>query len=129
VVCLCKLVIQGWLLKLTSFHLIRIVNPFDGDQPATAKHLTQNLKVAVELYETKTAIIGKPIFETGRSPAGTREAVAKEIREVIKKCRGAEGRELRRNVEKVKRSLSNAWKSDGPAKLELDKFVEMYLSN
>jgi hypothetical protein len=105
----------------------RIANPFDGDQPATAKHLSQNLKVAFELYETKTAMIGKPVLETGKSPSGTREAVAAEIRSVVGKCRGAEGRVLRANVEKVKSALEHAWKSDGPAKLELRNFVEKYL--
>ncbi|KIM47390.1 glycosyltransferase family 1 protein [Hebeloma cylindrosporum] len=102
--------------------------PFVTDQPTTSIHLSCDLKVAFELMEVRTGPDGlKPLLRNGVAAKGTREAVGKEIREVIDACRGERGEELRRNAKGFKEKFAKAWEDGGEAKLELKAFLERYV--
>ncbi|KAJ7678554.1 UDP-Glycosyltransferase/glycogen phosphorylase [Mycena rosella] len=90
--------------------------PFDADQPAAAKHLTQNLNVAFELVEVRTGLGLQPSYDNDRAPRGTCEAVGIEVRSIIDHSRGDAGREKRKNVAQLKLKLGNAWDDEGPAR-------------
>ena len=106
----------------------RICWPFTADQPITSAHLSCNLKVAIELVEVRTGADGlKPMLRNGLAAKGTREAVGKEIREVLDACRGGRGEELRRNAEEMQCKFQKAWDDDGEAKRELNAFLERYV--
>ncbi|KAJ6460357.1 hypothetical protein C8R47DRAFT_1242821 [Mycena vitilis] len=100
--------------------------PFDADQPAAAKHLTQNLDVAFELIEVRTGLGLKPLYGSDKAPRGTREAVGIEIREIIDQARGDVGEEKRNNVERLRQELNEAWNDDGAAKCALKAFLKSY---
>jgi hypothetical protein len=90
--------------------------------------LSCNLKVAFELVEVRTGPDGlKPMLRNGLAAKGTREAVGKEIRQVIDACRGERGEELKRNAEELKRKFEKAWEDDGEAKRDLNAFLERYV--
>jgi hypothetical protein len=67
------------------------------------------------------------MLRNGLAAQGTREAVGKEIRQVIDACRGEQGAELRRNAEEMKWKFEKAWEDDGEAKRELNAFLERYV--
>ena len=67
------------------------------------------------------------MLRNGLAAQGTREAVGKEIRQVIDACRGERGKELRRNAQEWKVKFEKAWDDDGEAKLELHAFLEQYI--
>ncbi|KAJ7746615.1 UDP-Glycosyltransferase/glycogen phosphorylase [Mycena metata] len=98
--------------------------PFDADQPSAAKHLTQNLNVAFELREVRTGLGLKPSYGSDTTPAGTRQAVGKEIRETIDQLRTHVGKEKRENVERLKAEMTKAWEKDGPARRALASFLK-----
>ncbi|KDR69167.1 hypothetical protein GALMADRAFT_145572 [Galerina marginata CBS 339.88] len=102
--------------------------PFEADQPAAAAHLTENLNVAIELIEVRTGEHGlKPLLRNGRAAKGTREAVGLEIREVIDSCRGAKGKELRKNAEDMQSKFAEAWQDNGISRKELRAFLGKYI--
>ncbi|KAG5635137.1 hypothetical protein H0H81_012325 [Sphagnurus paluster] len=100
--------------------------PFDGDQPTAAVHVTENLKVAFELIEVRTGQGLRPICRNGKTPKGTREAVGEEIRRVLDSCKGEEGEQLRRNAERLRGELADAWKEGGTASVAISQFLEKY---
>lgn len=48
------------------------------------------------------------------------------MREVVDKCRGSKGEELRKNAEAVKVQLLGAWTDDGVAAKNLRAFLDKY---
>ena len=111
------------LLKPFPF---RICWPFSADQPAAAAHITENLKVAFELFQVRTGDNGlKPMHRNGLSSTaeGTREAVGIEIRQTIDLCRSEKGQEMRSCAEKFRVKFAKAWEEDGIARQEIRKFL------
>ncbi|KAF9559428.1 UDP-Glycosyltransferase/glycogen phosphorylase [Agrocybe pediades] len=100
--------------------------PFHADQPEGAYHLT-DAGLAIELLQVRTGEhASKPLRRNGKGAAGTREAVGKEIREVLDACRGEKGAQMRRNVEMMKMEFLSAWEKEGPARKELERFLKRY---
>ncbi|KAJ7210324.1 hypothetical protein GGX14DRAFT_625273 [Mycena pura] len=106
---------HGGLMESLSSGVPLICWPFDADQPAAAKHLTHNLNVAFELVEVRTGLGMKPSYGSDKVPEGTREAVGREIRAVVVDCRGETGKEKRKNAERLRAELLEAWSVGGPA--------------
>ncbi|KAF9486599.1 UDP-Glycosyltransferase/glycogen phosphorylase [Pholiota conissans] len=103
--------------------------PFTGDQPLGIAQLETHHKVAIELVEVRTGEHGlKPIRRLGdRTPVGTREAVGREIREVIDHVRGEKGKEMAVNAARVKKEIAQLWEEDGVGKKELAAFLEKFV--
>lgn len=104
----------------------RICWPFDGDQPAAAAHLSENLGVAFELVEVRTGNGLQPLCRTGQAPQGTREAVGVEIRTVIDASRGQQGAEMRKQAEKIKVKFAEAWEGGGTTKSAIRAFLNPF---
>ncbi|PPQ70942.1 hypothetical protein CVT25_013291 [Psilocybe cyanescens] len=101
--------------------------PFDADQPVAAYHLSETLKVAIELIEVRTGEKGlKPLLRNGRKPKGTREAVGIEFRETLDACLGERGQELRRNAQDIKTLFAKSWGAGGISRQEFDAFLKKY---
>ena len=66
------------------------------------------------------------MYRNGLTPAGSREAVGIEVREIIDLCRGEKGQEIRNNAEKLKVKFAKAWEEDGAARQEMRKFLQKY---
>jgi hypothetical protein len=98
-----------------------------ADQPAAAAHITENLKVAYELFQVRTGDGLRPLARNGLTPEGTREAVGIEIRQTIDSCRSEKGQELRSNAEKFKVKFARAWEGDGIARQEIRRFLSKYI--
>lgn len=117
-----SLTLCNFLTLLMPFN--RICWPFDLDQPAAAKNLTENLNVAFELIEVRTGLGLKPILSTGKTPKGTQDAVGTEMREVIDQCHGEIGQEKRKNVLRIKSELAKAWEHEGIARAAIREFIQ-----
>lgn len=99
-----------------------------GDQPHNAAHLSENLKVAIELFEVRTGENGlRPLRRNGRAAKGTRAAVREEFLGVIDDIRGAKGAELRATAGRLKSEYAKAWNAGGDAKLELQAFLKRFV--
>ena len=81
------------LLRLTSGTQIRIVWPYNTDQPLTAVHVSDVHRTGYELLEVRTGNGLKPILRTGYTPVGTVDAVRAEARDVLRRAFGEDGRE------------------------------------
>lgn len=92
-----------------------------------AEHLTQNLNVAFHLVEIRTGIGLKPLY-SGRVPQGTREAIEAEFRDVIDQARGDVGAVKRKNAERLKDELAEAWATGGSSRAAVHDFVAKYLA-
>ena len=92
----------------------RIAWPIAFDQPGTAAHISLSLDVAFQLIQVRKGIEGlKPLQRGGSPPIGTRESVAAEARDVLRRIKETEGGRKRRNAEVIRDKLGRAWKNDG----------------
>ena len=100
--------------------------PHLGDQPVAAAHITENLQAGFELFQVRSGKGVMPIYRNGLTPAGTREAVGIEVREIIDLCRSQKGQEIRSNAEKLKVKFAKALQEDGAARQEIRNFLDKY---
>ncbi|KAH9476096.1 Linamarin synthase 2 [Psilocybe cubensis] len=102
--------------------------PFHADQPYGAAHISENLKVGIELIEVRTGASGlKPLRRNGRQAKGSREAFGIEIRRVIDDLRAERGTEIRKNAANMKPKLANTWAADGGiGRKEFERFLTKY---
>lgn len=112
----------------------RICWPFSGDQPYNAAHLSENLKVALELVEVRTGECGvgvngktKPLHRSGRAAQGTRAAVRAEFLGVIDAVRGEKGAEIRANTQRLKSMFNEAWEQGGDAREQVRAFLKEFV--
>ncbi|KAI5116762.1 hypothetical protein M0805_004979 [Coniferiporia weirii] len=102
--------------------------PIMGDQPQNAAQLTR-LNVSYELFEVRTGSYGlRPVHRLGRSPVGTLEALREETRDVMMRAFGADGREKRRNAERIKDEISGSWAEGGYCWKEIRGLLDFGLS-
>ncbi|PPQ80127.1 hypothetical protein CVT25_001426 [Psilocybe cyanescens] len=101
--------------------------PFHADQPMGAAHISEDLKVGLELVEVRTGDRGiKPLKRDRRQAKGTREAVGVEIRQVIDDCRGEKGKILQKNAAEMKAKLAGVWLDGGDSKKDFEAFLAKY---
>jgi len=82
--------------------------------------------MGIELLEVRSGeFSSRPLRRNGKGAQGTREAVGKEIREVIDVCRGEEGEKMRANAELMRKEFRQAWEG-GPARTEMATFLGKY---
>ncbi|EIW61191.1 UDP-Glycosyltransferase/glycogen phosphorylase [Trametes versicolor FP-101664 SS1] len=101
-----------------------IVWPIVVDQPTNAIHLSEDLDVAYELLEVRNGTGLTPIYRTGRTPAGTLDAVRAELRGVLARAFGADGQGKRARLQGVRRTLEGAWAEGGAGRRDVEVFVD-----
>ncbi|TCD68538.1 hypothetical protein EIP91_010463 [Steccherinum ochraceum] len=99
--------------------------PLHADQPANAVNLTDVHDVAYELLEVRTGSGLKPIFRTGKAPAGTLDALRSEIREVLDRAFGEDGARKKAGAKALQAKVLSAWDEGGPAAVDMTKLLDM----
>jgi hypothetical protein len=125
-VSLCKVFVRFIIHLGLCLPFLRICWPISVDQPAAAAHLSENLKVAFELFQVRTGDGLKPLARNGLAAKGTREAVGIEIRQTIDLCRSEKGQAMRNSAEHLKLKFAEAWEDDGIARQEIRKVLHKY---
>lgn len=114
----------GWFVTHAGFNSVvesiyagvpMICWPFAAEQPLNAIQLTENLGVAYELLEVRTGDGLRPIYRTGKAPAGTLDAVRAEAAAVLDKAFGADGEAKRAKVRELRETSLRLWAPDGAA--------------
>ncbi|EJU04016.1 UDP-Glycosyltransferase/glycogen phosphorylase, partial [Dacryopinax primogenitus] len=96
--------------------------PLFWDQPAHALWLSQVLDVAFEFLQVREGPVkGLAYRAGGLNVEGTREAVRREVREVLGMCRGEEGRRKRENALRVRGRVWEAVGQGGQVQRHLEE--------
>ena len=102
----------------------RIVWPFSGDQPLNAAHIADQLQIGYELFESRTGDGLKPIYRTGYTPKGTIEAIKAEVREVLQKAFGEDGKKRRERLGVLQKAVNGEWEEGGTSRTEATAFLD-----
>ncbi|PAV19566.1 UDP-Glycosyltransferase glycogen phosphorylase [Pyrrhoderma noxium] len=103
-----------------------IIWPFDADQPGNAANISITHNAGYELYEVRNGLGLRPLHRLGdKTPEGTVEAVRREIREVLDKAIGDDGKIKRENARKLSVKFSEMWdEENGSGWKDLTRLVE-----
>ncbi|KAJ7813740.1 hypothetical protein B0H14DRAFT_2604649 [Mycena olivaceomarginata] len=112
---------HGGIIESLASGVPMICWPFGGDQPIAAVHLSENLNVAFHLMEVRTGKGLQPLHN-GLVPLGTRTAMSAELRLVFDQCRDEAGKEKRRNAERMREKVANAWAAGGSSVVAMNAF-------
>lgn len=85
-------------------------------------NLTLNLKVAYQLLEVHTQQGLRPLYR-GYQPTGTKTAIDREFRQVLKNAFGEDGAVKRKIAQELSRRLRETWQENGEALSELRRFA------
>ncbi|KAF9259975.1 UDP-Glycosyltransferase/glycogen phosphorylase [Marasmius fiardii PR-910] len=103
--------------------------PMAGDQPMNASLITQRYKAGFELISVRSGKNTKRPYRCDVEPSFTVEAVQEEVRELLTRIRGEEGDLVRKHAEKLSEEISNIWKEDGEAMVEIEGFLKKYVDS
>lgn len=83
------------------------------------------LDASYELFEIRSGEHGlKPLYRTGKAPAGTMDAVREEAAAILKKAFGEDGKRKRANLEQLSHKVMHTWDEGGPAQREMKRFAD-----
>jgi hypothetical protein len=104
--------------------------PFAGDQPANSAILNILHEAAFELFSVRQAQGARqPLRLEGKAVVDfSVDGVREEIRELLHKIEGTEGKRIRTNAEKLGSELERSWKKGGVASEELNRFLDKFLN-
>ena len=113
-------------LRPQSHRFSRIFWPFVGDQPLNAIHFSESLKVSYELTEVRFGAGLGPIFRNGKTPTGTVEAVAAEVRDILLQAFGEDGAKKRQRLLEVREQVmqEGSWADGGVAQNDVTAFLD-----
>lgn len=100
--------------------------PLGADQPANVAHMTVNLNIAYEILEARSGFGLNPMYR-GITPKGTLEALEEEVRTILQKAFGEDGRQKRENIRQLKEKIKAGWREDGDSSVDLKKFIKDFL--
>ena len=81
-----------------------------------------NLDIAYELFEVRCGNALK-VHRTGKTHAGTLEAVRAEAAEVLDLAFSADGKKKRQNILKLKEAAEQAWAEGGKGKQQFEDLL------
>ncbi|KAF9068809.1 hypothetical protein BDP27DRAFT_1448175 [Rhodocollybia butyracea] len=123
----------GWNSIQESFeHKVPLIFwPMGADQPVNAAVLGITHKAAFELIEVRSGKNGtKPLlrFEnTDYKPTFTVDAVKTEVEQLLVKIKGAEGRVVRENFERLADEMGRSWDDGEQSRTDLDELLKKYV--
>lgn len=97
-----------------------------ADQPANVAHMSLTLNIAYEIVEARSGFGLKPMYR-GITPKGTLEALEEEVRTILQKAFGEDGRQKRENIQQLKEKIKAELREGGDSSVDLNKFVKDYL--
>ncbi|KIJ46333.1 glycosyltransferase family 1 protein, partial [Sphaerobolus stellatus SS14] len=103
--------------------------PITADQPYNAALISITLNIGYQLTEARTGDAGLRALKSGVQPAGTVEALLREIRYILEKARGEDGKLKRQNAHTIKIKMKAAWDDQGEAAVELRKLLSKVFSS
>ncbi|KZT56229.1 glycosyltransferase family 1 protein [Calocera cornea HHB12733] len=98
--------------------------PISFDQPHNARWMTEVLDTAFELLQVRQGVAQKRAYRCGpdaQDMTGTEDAIKSEMRDVLGRCRGEEGRRKRERAREVKQVMLDARKTGG----QIDQHYEL----
>ncbi len=66
----------------------------------------------------------RPIYRNGFRPVGTIDALKEEVRAVLKKAFGEDGKEKRARLEEVRKCVTGAWEEGGSSLRDVSAFLQ-----
>ncbi|CAL1714247.1 unnamed protein product [Somion occarium] len=112
-------------IEAICYNVPMIFWPYTADEPANAARLTDVLDASYELFEIRSGEHGlKPLYRTGKAPAGTMDAVREEAAAILKKAFGEDGKRKRANLEQLSHKVMHTWDEGGPAQREMKRFAD-----
>lgn len=111
---------------MADCHNTRICWPFDIDQPVNAALISDVHNAGYELFEIRSLHGLKPIHRLGgRKPEGTLDALRVELKDVLAKAMGEDGKVKRANAQKIRDEFAKSWKPDGYSWTEIQRIVDV----
>ncbi|KAG7090300.1 hypothetical protein E1B28_011898 [Marasmius oreades] len=99
--------------------------PMSGDQPMNASLMTLKYRAGFQLISVRTGKHTKRPYRCDYEPSFSVEAVRKEFRLMVEKCRGEEGRMVRANFEQLREAVLHLWDIEGgEARVEIEEFLK-----
>ncbi|KAF5368910.1 hypothetical protein D9758_003087 [Tetrapyrgos nigripes] len=124
----------GWngTQEALEYRVPQIFWPFGGDQPYNAAQMSRVHEAGFELFNVRTGERGQQIpyvFEASNRPAPTftLEAVQQEVKDIILKLKGEEGKIARRNLEALAENHLRSWGKNGEARRNMEAFLRRLL--
>ncbi|KAI5120747.1 hypothetical protein M0805_007821 [Coniferiporia weirii] len=100
--------------------------PFFADQPTNAANISFVQNIGYELFEIRSGDGLRPIHRLGdRTLEGTVEAVKRELKDVLTKAMGEDGKIKRANAQKLRNALARDWEHDGPCWQEVKRIADV----
>ncbi|KAK1230573.1 hypothetical protein PQX77_006310 [Marasmius sp. AFHP31] len=117
----------GWNSIQESFvHRVPCIFwPFHTDQPYNAAMISLKYEAGFELLSVREEESGPPMRM--REQSFTTEAVIEEVRGLLVKMKGEEGRVVRRNAESLARAVHDSWGSGQESTTNLECFLEKFV--
>ncbi|KAK7463052.1 hypothetical protein VKT23_007638 [Stygiomarasmius scandens] len=107
--------------------------PISADQPYNAALMTLRHKAGFELLEVRTSSSGLPgqpfRCKDGPKLDFTVESARKEIRALLDRLRGEEGRAVRKNCEQLSEKMGRTWDEDGESRKNLREFLSRFIDD
>ncbi|KAK7463059.1 hypothetical protein VKT23_007645 [Stygiomarasmius scandens] len=126
----------GWngTQEALRYKVPQIFWPFAGDQAYNAALLTRTHKAGFELFSIRSGAKGTQIpyvFQISGQPIPTFtvEAVREEIRKLVVRMKGEEGKEARRNLARVADEYLKGWDEDGVARRGMEEFLRKFVDS
>ncbi|KZO98991.1 glycosyltransferase family 1 protein [Calocera viscosa TUFC12733] len=114
----------GGLSEALAQGMPLIAWPIAADQPQNARWVTEVLDAAFELLQVRTGLGQKKAFRGGPNGTdiiGTEEAIKAEMRDVLKRARGEEGKRKMANASKVRQIIHDSQMPGG----QVDQHYEL----
>ncbi|KIJ46331.1 glycosyltransferase family 1 protein [Sphaerobolus stellatus SS14] len=103
--------------------------PIVADQPDNAALISITLNVGYQLTEARTGDAGLRPMKRGVKPTGTVDAIQREIREILQRARGEDGKIKRTNAEVISNKMKEDWEENGEAGTGLKRLLEKELTS
>jgi hypothetical protein len=107
----------------------RIFYPMAADQPGNALLMSVKHDAAFELLSVRSGLSDRLPYrcQDGPRPEFSVEGVKREIRELLRRMKGEEGRRIRANFERLSEAYKKTWDEGGEAQVNLEAFLRKYL--
>jgi hypothetical protein len=111
-----------------SWHC-RIFYPIQGDQPGNAALMSVGHEAAFELLTVRSWIGEKIPYRcrNGPAPDFSVKGVKNEMRTLLERMKGEDGKKVRDNMERLGEAYRKTWKEGGESRANLEIFLKKFI--